>query len=169
MRSIEGMTLPESIAEGARPPTPDERGTMMAIVARLDEALGAGNPRALEPLFTPDAVCELKPTGLRLESRETLLEMFRRILPAMSASHHGRRQDRIWANQNGIVREWSFSVRLRSGESAPSRQLEVIEFADSNAAIASYRLRMSQLYARDFQHALGDDFAALSDVRRISG
>jgi hypothetical protein len=161
------MSLPKSIAEGARPATDTERAAMMKIVERLDAALGAGDVEGLRNLFTQDAVCELKPTGLRIQSLDTIIEMFRRSRLSLSEPFCARKQMRIWANQNGILREWSYPIDLASTGMVPTRLLEVIEFDDALGAIASYRLRMNLLYSRFFDRALGVDFASLAGIHRI--
>lgn len=167
MAKLDGMTLPKSIAEGARPATDAERAAMMTIVERLDGALGAEDVEGLRKLLAPDAVCELKPTGLRIQSLDTIIEMFRRARCGLSEPFSARKLTRLWANQNGILREWSYPIDLASRGMVPTRQLEVIEFDEGLGAISSYRLRMNLLYSRYFDRALGEDFASLAGIHRI--
>lgn len=167
MTKSDGMMLPKSIADGARPASDTERAAMMGIVERLDAALSGGDAEGLRNLFTQDAVCELKPTGMRIQSLDTIVEMFRRSCANLSEPFRARKQVRTWANQNGVLREWSYPIELESRGMVPTRQLEIIEFDDELGAIASYRLRMNLLYSRFFDRALGKDFASLAGIHRI--
>jgi hypothetical protein len=146
-----------------------ERSTMLEIVTRHDQAKQAQDYAALMSTFHPDAICEIKPAGLRITSINVLAEMYRRTLPKLSASFLTRRKAREWSNQNGLVREWLYAVGLPSGEEKPTRQLEIFEFADGLKLIRSYRLRMNLIYSDLFVEALGKDYGSLPGVERIPG
>ena len=142
---------------------------MSAVAARLDEARREQNCAAIMATFHPAAICEFKPAGLRIIAHDTIAEMFRRSLPGLAASFSARRQLREWTNQNGLVREWSYPVRLSSGEEVPTTQLEIIEFAEGLERIISYRIRMNTLFSRLFVESLGDGFPSLTGVERVPG
>jgi hypothetical protein len=142
---------------------------MMAVAARLDEAKRDQNCAAIMETFHPGAVCEFKPAGMRIVARDTIAEMFRRSLPGLAASFAARHPLREWSNQNGLLREWSYPVRLASGEEVPTTQLEIIEFAEGLERIMSYRIRMNALFSKLFVRSLGEGFSSLAGVERIPG
>lgn len=159
----------ESAASHARPSTQEERQAMLAVAARLDKARRDQDCTALMACLHPAATCEFKPAGLRLAARETIAEMFRRSLPALAESFAARRQMREWTNQNGLLREWSYPVRLASGEEVATTQLEIMEFAEGLELIMSYRIRMNALFSQIFVRGLGEDFPSLPGVERVPG
>ena len=120
-------------------------------------------------IFHPQAICEFKPAGLRITASETITEMFRRSVPALAESFAARRQLREWTNQNGLLREWSYPIRLSSGEQVATTQLEIMEFADGLDRLVSYRIRMNMLFSELFVKSLGDDFISLAGVEKVPG
>lgn len=167
MNILDGVTLPESLAVGARAPTEAELSAMMSIVDRFDHVQVAGDLDALGALFSSDAVCEIKPAGIRFDAPAPRAEYFRRTVPGLAASFAARELQRTWKNQNGVLREWLYPVTLASGRTVGTRQLEIIEFADGLGKIASYRLRMNLLYAKLFERALGEDFFSFPGVKQV--
>lgn len=154
---------------GARPPTKEERGKMMELVARYDRASALKDVDAIISYFHEDAVCEFKPIGLRINDLSEIAEMYRRTLSALSASFQGRCKLREWWNQNGLVREWAYPLRLASGEEAFTKQLEVFEFDGALERIRTYRVRMNSAYSNSFAAAIGDDFPSMLNVERVPG
>lgn len=165
---ISGASI-DSAASHARPSSPEELRAMKAVAAKLDEARHRQDCPAFLETFHESAVCEFKPAGLRITARATIAEMFQRSAPVLAPSLASRRQLREWSNQNGLLREWSYPVRLSSGEELPTTQLEIIEFADGLKSILSYRLRMNALFSKLFVRALGENFSSLPGVERVSG
>jgi hypothetical protein len=159
----------DSAASHARPSTQQERQAMLTLAARLDDARHKQDCTALMACFHPSAICEFKPAGLRLVERDTIAEIFKRAMPRLAASFAARRQLRAWTNQNGLLREWTYPVRLSSGDDAWTNQLEIIEFADGLGSIISYRVRMNALFSMLFIQSLGEDFLTLPGVRRVPG
>jgi hypothetical protein len=164
--TIRATTI-ESAAHHARPSTEAERQSMLAVVAKLDQASRDQDVATLVETFHPSAVCEFKPAGVRIASRATIAEMFRRTLPKLSSSYFARRQLRQWSNQDGLLREWSYPVELSSGQEVFTTQLEIVEFIEGLECIRSYRIRMNSLFSKFFVWALGDDFASLDGVEEI--
>lgn len=156
-------------AIGARAPSKEERVKMMELVAGYDRASSLNDFDAITSCFHPDAICELKPIGLRISDLSGIAEMYRRTLPALSASFQGRRKLREWWNQNGLVREWAYPLRLASGEDAFTKQLEVFEFDEALEKIRTYRVRMNSAYSDRFAAAIGDDFRSRPNVDRVPG
>jgi hypothetical protein len=159
----------ESAASHARPSTPQERDAMRAVAEQFDAAFRLGDADALMATLAPSASCEFKPSGLRLNARGTIAELFRRTMPGLAESFSGRRQLREWSNQNGLLREWTYPVRLPSGEVVPTTQLEIMEFGEGLRDTISYRIRMNLLFSRRFVEILGDDFMALPGIEQIPG
>lgn len=159
----------ESAASHARPSTSQEHAAMQAVALRLDGAMRDQDIEAIMALMDASAICEFKPSGIRITARDTIAETFRRTLPKLSTSFAGRRQLREWSNQDGLLREWKYPVRLSSGEEVLTTQLEIIEFAGGLERILSYRIRMNSLFSKFFVAALGESFMSLGGIQRVPG
>lgn len=142
---------------------------MLELVTRHDNAKQVRDYGALIDTFHPEAICEIKPAGLRITSIDTLAELYRRTLPRLSASFSARHKAREWSNQTGLLREWLYPVKLPSGEEKLTRQLEIFEFAEGLELIRMYRVRMNTLYSELFVTALGTDYLSLPGVERVPG
>jgi SnoaL-like protein len=162
------MTV-DTVAPGARPPTPAERAAMLELVARHDSALDRQDYAALLGLFHPAATGEFKPAGVRLETPERIVELHRRSSTRLAELRRARRKLREWLNQTGVLREWSIPLVTPSGEAVDVKQLEIIEFTADLAAIRAYRVRMDFIQSALLLKALGDDFLTSPGVERIPG
>ena len=169
MSSMLTATGNDSAASSPRVASKQERLAMLEVVARHDNAKHSQDYDALIATFHPDAICEFKPVGLGITSFNTIAEMYRRTLPKLSSSFLTRRKLREWSNQNGLLREWVYPVKLPSGEEKPTRQLEIFEFADGLKSIRTYRVRMNAIYSDLFVEALGKDYWSLAGVKRVPG
>lgn len=159
----------DNVASNPRVASQQERLAMLEVVTRHDHAKQARDYGALMATFHPEAICEIKPAGLRITSIDTLAELYRRTLPRLSAPFSARYKAREWSNQTGLLREWLYPVKLPSGEEKLTRQLEIFEFAVGLGHIRTYRVRMNALYSELFVAALGTDYWSFPGVERVPG
>jgi hypothetical protein len=168
MSADRGPPKVDGQAIGARPPSKEEREKMTGLIARYDEASARQDVDAVMSSFAQDAVCELKPAGLRIFALGEIAEMYRRTLPPLSSSFRKRRKLREWWNQQGLVREWAYPVTLASGQEVLTKQLEIFQFDSELERIGEYRVRMNYAYSKKFIAALGDDFSSMAHVQHVS-
>ncbi|MDB5723235.1 MAG: hypothetical protein JWP15_3853 [Alphaproteobacteria bacterium] len=135
---------------------------MMKVIERHLAAEAAGDVALTMETVAPEPLYEFFPLGYRITSRETVAELYRRLLPSQARRTGVSKRRNLWFNLQGCAIETE--SRFRDDIGGEHVAANIVAFTFEAGLLKSERVFLDPKAASAFEAALGADFLSLPGV-----